>query len=315
MLISPAITAEEEPCPKDAERGAAGIPPSTPEALWQRRSSGGYLTFWINLPKDRKSWAVAGGLHKLKKTVSALRSVVRDAEKRLLDDFMDQQFMVVQTPGGIREWFDDLKAAFYDAEDLLEEWSIEVTRRELPGKDEKLEQVITFFSPSNGLALGLKMTARVRRIRKRMEGIAAKGRDFDLREDVQVESGSRRRRRRERSDSFGYEEEIIGRDGAKSAILKFLLGSDAGEKIPVPSICGVGGVGKTALARCLYKDDMVNKHFDLRIWVCVRDLKMALQTITESATNEGVDDIELKQLQNRVVELVREEDISWLSTM
>ncbi|KAI6705260.1 hypothetical protein NL676_008222 [Syzygium grande] len=51
-----------------------------------------------DLPKDRKSWAVAGGLHKLKKTVSALRSVVRDAEKRLLDDFMDQQFVVDQTP-------------------------------------------------------------------------------------------------------------------------------------------------------------------------------------------------------------------------
>ncbi|XP_056171756.1 putative disease resistance protein RGA1 [Syzygium oleosum] len=217
-----------------------------------------------DLPKYGKSWAVGGELHRLKKTVSALQSVVRDAEKRLLDDFMDQQFMVVQTPGGIREWFDDLKAAVYDAEDLLEEWSIEVTRRELPGKDEKLEQ------------------------------------------DVQVESGSRRRR--ERSDSFGYEEEIIGRDGAKSAILKFLLGSDAEEKILVVSICGVGGVGKTALARCLYKDDMVNKHFDLRIWVCVRhlcDLKMALQKITESATNEGVDDIELEQLQNRVVELVR----------
>ncbi|KAI6705280.1 hypothetical protein NL676_008242 [Syzygium grande] len=99
-----------------------------------------------DLPKDRKSWAVGGELHRLKKTVSAVRSVVRDAEKRLLDDFMDQQFMVDQTLGGIREWFDDLKAAFYDAEDLLEEWSIEVTRRELPGKDEKLEQCFVFCS-------------------------------------------------------------------------------------------------------------------------------------------------------------------------
>ncbi|KAL3739989.1 hypothetical protein ACJRO7_021296 [Eucalyptus globulus] len=152
------------------------------------------------------------------------------------------------------------------------------------------------------------MSVHVRKIRRRMEAIAAKGRDFDLREhakDVQVERGSRRR---EQSDSSVRKEEIIGRDGAKSAMLKFLLDSAAEERIPVLSICGEGGVGKTALARCLYKDDMVNKHFDLRVWVCVRhlcDLKMVLQRITESATKEGADDIELEQLQNQLMELIR----------
>ncbi|KAL3739988.1 hypothetical protein ACJRO7_021295 [Eucalyptus globulus] len=78
-----------------------------------------------DLPKDGKLWAIDGEVYKLKKIVSALQSMVHDAEKRLLDDFIDQQFMVVQSPG-IRNWFDDLKAAFYDAKDLLEEWNIEV---------------------------------------------------------------------------------------------------------------------------------------------------------------------------------------------
>ncbi|KAI6705284.1 hypothetical protein NL676_008246 [Syzygium grande] len=100
MLIGPAITGEEEPSAEDFQkRGGSRDRSFNPgramaEAIIRRISD-----LLDDLPKDRKSWAVAGGLHKLKKTVSALRSVVRDAEKRLLDDFMDQQFMVDQTPG------------------------------------------------------------------------------------------------------------------------------------------------------------------------------------------------------------------------
>ncbi|KAK3431320.1 hypothetical protein EUGRSUZ_E03196 [Eucalyptus grandis] len=137
--------------------------------------------------------------------------------------------------------------------------------RESPSKDEKLNQVIPSSSPSKKPDLGLEMSARAKEIRERLEGIAAYGRDLGLREcveDVRVE-------RRERLDSFVYDEEIIGREDYKSAIMNFLLDSDTDEHISFLSICGREGIGKTALARCLYENDMVKKHFDLRIWVCV----------------------------------------------
>ncbi|KAL3739993.1 hypothetical protein ACJRO7_021300 [Eucalyptus globulus] len=210
---------------------------------------------------------------KLKKTVSFLQSIVPDAEKRILRD-----------PWRIVAWLDHLKDAFYEAEDLLEEW---------PSKDEKLKKVIPSSSPSEKPHLRLEMSARAKKIKKRLEAIAADGRDLGLREcavDVRVE-------RRERLDSFVYEEEIIGREDDKSAIMNFFLDSDTDEHISVLSIWGRSGIGKTALARCLYEDDMVKKHFDLRIWVCVgdndfHDLENELRKIRGRETTERADDME-----------------------
>ncbi|XP_030460145.2 putative disease resistance protein RGA3 [Syzygium oleosum] len=239
--------------------------------------------------KDGKLRVFGGEFDKLKKTVSFLQNIAHDAERRSLEDFQ------------IARWLRDLKAAFYDAEDLLEGWTMEVMRPESPSKDEKSKkQVSTSISPSNPRALRLEMRGRARDIRERIEAIAAKGRGFNLRESAEDVRVGRGAWNRERSESFVYdEEEIIGRDDAKSAIMKFLLDSDTEEKFPVLSIWGESGIGKTALARCLYEDDTVKKHFDLRIWVCVgRDLlnlEGELRTIRERETTQGADDMEQLQ--------------------
>ncbi|XP_039169699.1 putative disease resistance protein RGA4 [Eucalyptus grandis] len=137
---------------------------------------------------------------------SFLRSRVPDAEKRRF-----------RGPWEIDRWLWDVKDAFCDAEDLLEEWNLEVMQlRESPSKDEKLNQVIpSSSSPSEKPDLRLEMSARTKKIRERIEAIAAEGRDLGLRECAE--------------------------DGSS-------------------------GIGKPALDRCLYEDDKVKKHFDVRIW-------------------------------------------------
>ncbi|XP_039169706.1 uncharacterized protein LOC120293948 [Eucalyptus grandis] len=177
----------------------------------------------------------------------------------------DAEKLRFRGPWEIDRWLWDVKDAFCDAEDLLEEWNLEVMQlREWPSKDEKLNQVISSSSsPSEKPDLSLEMSARAKKIRERIEAIAAEGRDLGLREcaeDVRVE-------RRERLDSFVYDDDIIGREDDKSAIMNFLLDSDTDERISFFIIGGQSGIGKPALDRCLYEDDKVKKHFDVRIWV------------------------------------------------
>ncbi|XP_039169697.1 putative disease resistance protein RGA1 [Eucalyptus grandis] len=257
-----------------------------------------------------------GVLSVLVKIVPDLRKVVPDAEKRSLE-----------------------------SQDLLEEWNLEVTRpRESPSEDKKSKQVSPFWSSSprpavrledirrrmeniasRGRALGLEGYPKdvrgksgSRKIlrsgafvveRDGAKRIAAKGAiNVDPRErakDVQDERGPRNG---ERSDSFVHEEEIIGREDAKSVIMEFLLDSAAEERIPILAVWGTDGIGKTSLARCLYKDEMVSQHFDLRIWVCVggiSNLKIVLQKIIQSATTERAYGIELEGLQNQLEKHIR----------
>ncbi|KAH7518729.1 hypothetical protein FEM48_Zijuj09G0202000 [Ziziphus jujuba var. spinosa] len=65
------------------------------------------------------------------------------------------------------------------------------------------------------------------------------------------------------------EYDVYGRDYEKETILKLLLSND--NNVSVIPILGMAGVGKTTLAHLLYEDLKVNRHFDLKAWVCVSD--------------------------------------------
>nr|XP_043639428.1 putative disease resistance RPP13-like protein 1 [Erigeron canadensis] len=69
---------------------------------------------------------------------------------------------------------------------------------------------------------------------------------------------------------------IVGRDAEKDVLLQKLL-PDHDEatanqyNFSIVPIVGMGGMGKTTLARLLYNEPKVEKYFELKAWVCVSD--------------------------------------------
>ncbi|KAK8451643.1 hypothetical protein SEVIR_6G242075v4 [Setaria viridis] len=54
----------------------------------------------------------------------------------------------------------------------------------------------------------------------------------------------------------------------------------------------MGGVGKTTLAKKVYNNDKIQKHFELRMWHCVSENFEAIplvRSVTELATNSTCD--------------------------
>ena len=68
------------------------------------------------------------------------------------------------------------------------------------------------------------------------------------------------------------ESSIYGRDGDKEELIHFLLSDiDNGNHVPIISIMGLGGMGKTSLAQLAYNDPRMQEHFELKAWVYVSE--------------------------------------------
>ncbi|XP_062227298.1 putative disease resistance protein RGA3 [Phragmites australis] len=66
------------------------------------------------------------------------------------------------------------------------------------------------------------------------------------------------------------EPRIYGRDKERDQIADKLMSTETRqEDLSVFAVVGNGGVGKTALARLLYNDAIITKHFQLRVWIYV----------------------------------------------
>ncbi|KAL3749254.1 hypothetical protein ACJRO7_010367 [Eucalyptus globulus] len=232
-----------------------------------------------------KLWGDKHELEALRETVSTLQAVLDDAEERY---YWSRE---------IKDWVDRLKGAFYDALDVLEEYNVEATRQGLRGHNKMFKEVRKFFSGSNQVAFILKMSDKVRAVKKRIETIEA-NRKFDLNTLPEREW-----RKREETHSFAREGDIIGRDDDKETVKKFLLNSDVKGNVSILPIVGIGGLGKTTLAQHVYNDKMVSEHFELKMWVCVSndfDMKKIVKNILACVTKEELNHDSMEQLQNEL---------------
>nr|XP_028944069.1 putative disease resistance protein RGA3 [Malus domestica] len=95
---------------------------------------------------------------------------------------------------------------------------------------------------------------------------------------------------RETVSSFGDDEKIIGREEIVSGIIATLIESKNQEKnLSVMAIVGMAGLGKTTLAKSIFNEDAIGRHFDEKLWVCVSntfDVNLILDRMLESLNSD-----------------------------
>ena len=83
---------------------------------------------------------------------------------------------------------------------------------------------------------------------------------------------------------------------------------DAGRNVNVISIVGIGGLGKTTLAKLVYNNEQVVGHFQLRMWACVSkdfDVTRLIKEILKSALGKIDETLSLDWLPLRLRELIK----------
>ncbi|KAH9751796.1 hypothetical protein KPL71_014443 [Citrus sinensis] len=191
----------------------------------------------------------------------------------------------MQRDNAVTFWLDQLKDASYDMEDVLEEWTTARLKLQIEGVDDdnalalapykkKVRSLFCALSNCFGsfkkLSLRHDIAVKIREINKTLDDITSQKDRFKFAENV---SNNVKKPERVRTTSLIDEGEVFGRVDEKNELLSKLLceSSEQQQGLHVISLVGLGGIGKTTLAKLAYNNDEVKRNFEKVIWVCVSD--------------------------------------------
>jgi len=257
-----------------------------------------------------RAYGVYEDLQGIKDTLSIVKGLLLDAEEK-----KNQKH-------GLREWLRQIQNICTDAEDILDGFEFQDKRKQVVKASASTRMKVRhFFSSSNPLAFRFRMAHHIKEIRERLDKVAADGSKFGL-VRIDVDPGLVVQRR-EMTHSHVDSSSIIGRGYDREKIIKLLMQpyphSDGGKSLCVIPIVGIGGLGKTSLAKLVFNDTRMDELFQLKIWVCVSDvfdIKQIVIQIINSAlvstfpsasapTNvlshqENINNLNIEQLQSRL---------------
>ncbi|XP_044499351.1 putative disease resistance protein At3g14460 [Mangifera indica] len=199
-------------------------------------------------------------IKELENKLTRIGNLLRNMEDKQLPD--DSQ----------KNWFDNLQQWAYDAEDLLDEFAYEALRRKMKAQHQASSSkgfscCLPASLPSPLFAV--QMGSKIKEITSRLDKL--RHQRSDERED-QKRSGLpptnvAAPQKREETSSIRPEQGVYGRDKDKAELLKMVKN---GANFQVIAVVGMGGIGKTTIAREVYNHkELEDIEFDKKAWVCV----------------------------------------------
>ncbi|PIA25307.1 hypothetical protein AQUCO_11800007v1 [Aquilegia coerulea] len=229
----------------------------------------------------------------LRNQLEFIRGFVRDAEKKSRENEV------------VKIWVRQVRDLAYDAEDIIDDFNFNLGQQQ---KNQTIAHKIVGFWKR------LKTTHRIGKLveqfNRRSKEISTYRSRYNIDVAVpakftgyQIESLASRRR----TTHIVEETVIVGFHKEAAELAGWLVNETAEPRRSIMSIVGMGGLGKTTLAKLIYGKREVEKHFKIRAWIYasqeyrVRDLllstlKQAIRNISneELTRFEKMDDGELK---------------------
>ncbi|XP_027152073.1 putative disease resistance protein At1g50180 [Coffea eugenioides] len=210
----------------------------------------------------------------------------------------------------IQQWLPEFRAVAYEASDLVEDYALRVSISSNRGFTRALKRTACIAREGYTLHdLGLKIQS----LRTRISNLTKNfGRYVNLiaRTEEGESSAPSRQQQLRHTYSFVAEEDVVGLRNDVEKLVEHLLkeGESTERKIRVASIVGMGGIGKTTLARKVYHHEKLKQSIKGFAWVCVSQQwqpKDLLQGILLKLTLENREEI-MKSKEEQLLRLLRE---------
>ncbi|GLU05063.1 hypothetical protein SLE2022_221840 [Rubroshorea leprosula] len=198
-------------------------------------------------------------LQKFCSTMRHLRGLLQDADEK----------NVGGSPA-LKSWLQDLRAIADEANDILEEVAYKNMQRQMAVQKSKVRYFFT-QSDAGTLVFRLKMANKVKNLNKKLAGIYHSANQLGLQYKL-ANTGPEPRGRAGRETHSFLSSQVFGRDEDVSKIVRSLVDSSSQHDLPVMIIVGMAGLGKTTIAKAVFRNDNIQEHFgDNKMWVCVSE--------------------------------------------
>ncbi|CAF2095183.1 unnamed protein product [Brassica napus] len=185
----------------------------------------------------------------LKCQMSTLQSLLEDADGKRYESKV------------VRSFLEDVKDIVFDAEDIIESFLLKELSGNQKGIMRRVKRLSCFLVDRRGLSMDIEG------ITKRMAKVVAQMHSFGIQQII-YRSPSLQERQREIRQTYPKrsQKDLVGVEQSVKELVGQLVEND---NIQVVSISGMGGIGKTTLARQVFHHDIVRSHFDGFAWICV----------------------------------------------
>ncbi|KAF8028636.1 hypothetical protein BT93_E1316 [Corymbia citriodora subsp. variegata] len=201
------------------------------------------------IDEAKSLWGVEGKVEDLQGELRLIRCLLRKADERREHDQV------------VREWVAQLRDIAYDAEDIIERYIL----IDAPKKGQNIVKAYACFMAKCKWVRAHVVGTEIDGLKSNISNLRTRMQDHGIQT---VNEGERERMRPStpRHTYAYFEEDVVGRDDSIEVLVEELKD---GKQHRVVSIWGMGGLGKTTLARKVFAHDGVKSYYDGLAWACV----------------------------------------------